>query len=87
MRREGGRRTVTLYELSQQYRLTAETLRERIRLVETERELETDEDARRLLDYRLRLLRSMWRDARAVSLHTEHYYEKGVCRNENYVIR
>ncbi len=78
---------MTLYELSQQYRLTAEALRERIRLVEAERELETDEDARRLLDYRLRLLRSMWRDTRAVSLHTEHYYEKGVCRNENYVIR
>ncbi len=86
-RREGGRQTVTLYELSQQYRLTAETLRERIRLVETERELETDEDVRRLLDYRLRLLRSMWRDTRAASLHMEHYYERGVCRNENYIIR
>lgn len=85
--RESGTRTVTLYELSQQYRLAAEALRLRIRQVEELRAMEPDEREQMLLDYRLRLLRSMWRDTRAVCIHMEHYYEKGVCRDETYVIR
>lgn len=77
---------MTLYELSRQYADTAAALRERIRLVESLREQETDDSRRLLLDHRLRLLRSMWRDTRAVSLHLEHYYERGASRNANYLI-
>lgn len=77
---------MTLYELSQDYRRTAEALRERVRELEERREREEDEEQRRLLDYRLRLLRSMWRDTRAVAVHLEHYYERGVSRNAHYVI-
>lgn len=78
---------MTLYELSGQYRAAAEALRERIRLVERERDEEKDDGLRLLLEHRLRLLRSMWRDTRAVAVHMEHYYERGVSRNEKYVIR
>lgn len=83
---ERGRPAVTLYELSLEYRQTAEALRERVRELESRRELEEDDEQQRLLDYRLRLLRSMWRDTRAVSVHLEHYYERGVSRNAHYVI-
>lgn len=83
----GGRRSRTLYELSREYAQAAAALKERIRQVEDLQERETDEGQRRLLDYRLRLLRSMWRDTRALAVHLEHYYERGVSRNENYVIR
>lgn len=82
-----GRSAVTLCELGLEYAEAALALRERIRLLEEQRTREEDDGRRLLLDHRLRLLRSMWRDTRAVSIHLEHYYEKGVSRNANYVIR
>lgn len=82
----GRPRSRTLYELSQEYAQTAADLRERIRQVEELREREEDDGQCRLLDYRLRLLRSMWRDTRALAVHLEHYYERGVSRDENYIL-
>lgn len=86
-RGEGGRRAVTLYDLSLEYQGAAQALRERIRQLEEEQAGEEDGERRLLLDHRLRLLRSMWRDTREVARHLEHYYEKGVSRNEKYLIR
>ena len=66
---------MTLTELGTEYALTARTLRERIRRVEEELEAVRDETEELQLKYRLRLLRSMHRDARAVALYLEHYYD------------
>ena len=67
---------MTLYELSLEYQQTAAGLRRRI--VELERaSREAEDDDRRLqLEGRIRPLRSMYRDVRAVARHLEHYYEK-----------
>lgn len=77
---------MTLYDMGLEYADTAAALRERIRQVEQLREQETDDSRILLLDHRLRLLRSMWRDTRAVAIHLEHYYEKGTSRNANYLL-
>lgn len=86
-RGERGRRAVTLYDLSLEYDSAAQALRERICRLEEEQNREKDGERRLLLAHRLRLLRSMWRDTREVARHLEHYYEKGVSRNEKYLIR
>lgn len=67
---------MTLYELSLEYAQTAADLRRRI--VELERAgKEADSDQLRLqMEGRARPLRSMYRDARAVARHLEHYYDK-----------
>lgn len=67
---------MTLYELSLEYEQTAADLRRRI--VELEHaSRETDSEDRRLqLEGRIRPLRNMYRDVRAVARHLEHYYEK-----------
>ena len=82
----GCRRTRTLYELGQEYAQTAAVLKDRIRQVEDLREREADDSQCRLLDYRLRVLRAMWRETRALAVHLEHYYERGVSRDENYIL-
>jgi hypothetical protein len=78
---------VTLYELGLEYGQTAEALKERICLLEGLRAEETDPREQLLLDGRLRLLRSMWRETRAMALYLEHYYERGVSGNAKGVIR
>lgn len=67
---------MTLYELSLEYEQTAADLRRRI--VELEHaSREADSEVRRLqLEGRIRPLRNMYRDVRAVARHLEHYYEK-----------
>ena len=67
---------MTLYELSLEYEQTAAMLRGRIS--ELERVLrETGDGPRRIqLDRRLRPLRSMYRDVRAVARHLNGYYRK-----------
>ena len=76
---------MTLYELSLEYEQTAAMLRGRIS--ELERVLrETGDGPRRIqLDRRLRPLRSMYRDVRAVARHLEHYYEKHAPRQAGAV--
>ena len=67
---------MTLYELSLEYAQTAANLRRRI--VELERAgKEADSEQLRLqLEGRVRPLRSMYRDVRAVAGYLEHYYDK-----------
>ena len=67
---------MTLHELALEYEQTAAVLRGRIS--ELERALkETDSELRRVqLDRRLRPLRSMYRDARAVARYLSGYYRK-----------
>ena len=67
---------MTLYELSLEYAQTAADLRRRIAELEHASK-EADSDQLRLqLEGRVRPLRSMYRDVRAVARHLEHYYDK-----------
>ena len=67
---------MTLYELSLEYAQTAADLRRRIVELEQAGRESADEERRRQLEGRVRPLRSMYRDVRAVARHLEHYYEK-----------
>lgn len=67
--------TITLYQLSLEYEQTADALYRRI--TELERAGRDAGQERRLqLEGRIRPLRSMYRDVRAVARHLGHYYEK-----------
>lgn len=71
---------MTLYELSLEYAETAAMLRTRISELERAQK-EAENDQRRMqLDRRLRPLRSMYRDTRAVARHLNSYYEKFIPR-------
>lgn len=67
---------MTLYELSQEYEQTAAILRQRISELERAQKETGDALCRARLDRRLRPLRSMYRDTRAVARHLNGYYEK-----------
>lgn len=67
---------MTLYELSLEYEQTAAVLRRRIVELEQERRRTENQRLRQQLDGRLRPLRSMYRDTRAVARHLKGYYER-----------
>ena len=67
---------MTLYELSLEYEQTAAMLRRRISELERAQKETDDESRRARLDKRLRPLRSMYRDTRAVARYLNNYYRK-----------
>ena len=67
---------MTLYELSLEYEQTASMLRRRISELERAQKEAGDELSRARLDRRLRPLRSMYRDTRAVARYLNDYYKK-----------
>ena len=67
---------MTLYELALEYEQTAAMLRQRISELERAMKEAGDEPRRAQLDRRLRPLRSMYRDTRAVARHLNGYYRK-----------
>ena len=67
---------MTLYELSLEYEQTAAILRRRISELEQALKEAADEQRRTQLDRRLRPLRSMYRDTRAVARYLSDYYKK-----------
>ena len=67
---------MTLYELSLEYEQTAAVLRRRISELERAQKEAADERRRAQLDRRLRPLRSMYRDTRAVARYLNDYYRK-----------
>ena len=67
---------MTLYELSLEYEQTAAMLRVRISELERAMREAGDELSRARLDRRLRPLRSMYRDTRAVARYLNDYYRK-----------
>ena len=77
---------MTLQELSIQYRAGAETLRQRVRLLESRRTAAVDEHGRRLLEQRIRPLEAMWREARDLAVLCERYYDRGYHCNVRYTI-
>ena len=77
---------MTLLELSVEYRTNADALRERALLLE-QRQRETWDEAQRVcLADRIKLLRTMWREARALAVLWERYYERGYRRNVKYTL-
>ena len=67
---------MTLYELSIEYEQTAAMLRQRISELERAQKEAGDEQGKLKLERRLRPLRAMYRDTRAVARHLSGYYEK-----------
>ena len=67
---------MTLYELSLEYEQTAAMLRARISELERAQREADDELSKARLDRRLRPLRSMYRDTRAVARYLNGYYRK-----------
>ena len=67
---------MTLYELSLEYEQTASMLRQRISELERAQKEAANELRRAQLDRRLRPLRSMYRDTRAVARYLNGYYRK-----------
>ena len=77
---------MTLLELSVEYRATASALRERALLLEGQQREMRDEAQRLRLADRIKLLRTMWREARDLAVLCERYYERGYRRNVKYTI-
>ena len=71
---------MTLYELSLEYEQSAALLRGRISELERAQKGAGDELSRARLDRRLRPLRSMYRDTRAVARYLNNYYRKFIPR-------
>ena len=65
----------------------AEALRGRaLELERRLREYDWDAPARVLLEDRIRLLRTMWREARDLAVLCERYYDRGYRRNVKYTV-
>ncbi len=77
---------MTLYELSMEYNASAEALRGRIRELRAQAAQTESESDCLLLQARIRALSAMLRDTREIAVLTEHYYERGYCRNAKYII-
>ena len=78
---------MTLLELSAEYRSSAEALRERALTLEHRlREYQWDAAGRVQLEDRIKLLRTMWREARDLAVLCERYYDRGYRRNVKYTI-
>lgn len=77
---------MTLLEMSVEYRTQARVLRRRITDLELQWANETDTTQRLVLEDRIRILETMWREARDLAVVTERYYDRGYWRNVKYAI-
>lgn len=77
---------MTLLEMSVEYRTQARVLRRRITDLELQWARETDTTQRLVLEDRIRILETMWREARDLAVVTERYYDRGYWRNVKYAI-
>lgn len=77
---------MTLLEMSVEYRAQARVLRRRISELELRRANERDAAERLVLEDRIRILETMWREARDLAVVTERYYDRGYWRNVKYAI-
>ena len=77
---------MTLAQLSVEYRSHAAILKTRIEELKQEYRLCRSKPERQALERRIRLLSSMYRDAKELAALTEHYYDRGYHSNEIYKI-
>ena len=85
-KRSKAERLMTLLEMSVEYRTQARVLRRRITDLELQRARTTDAAQRLVLEDRIRILETMWREARDLAVVTERYYDRGYWRNVKYAI-
>ena len=85
-KRSKAERLMTLLEMSVEYRTQARVLRRRITDLELQWAGETDTTQRLVLEDRIRILETMWREARDLAVVTERYYDRGYWRNVKYAI-
>lgn len=78
--------TMTLLELSVEYRAHAQALDTRIRHLEQQLAGTEDTDQRCQLQDRIRILSTMLREARDLAVLTERYYDRGYRRNGKYTL-
>ena len=77
---------MTLAQLSVEYRSQAALLKTRIEDLERRCRASRSKQERLSLERRIRILSSMYRDARELAALTEHYYARGYHSNEHYKI-
>jgi len=77
---------MTLLELSGEYRRQAAALRGRMEALSAECKATADQEERRALQERVRILTELWREARDLAVLTERYYERGYRRNGRYTL-
>lgn len=75
---------MTLSELSVQYRTHAAAMKGRIEELEGRCAMARNKEERRALERRIRLLTSMYRDAKEMAALTGHYYDRGYHSNGKY---
>ena len=77
--------TMTLIEISVEYRAQATVLRQRLRELQAQLP-ELDPDQRSTMEGRIRMLTVMWREARDLAVLCERYYDRGYRRNGKYTL-
>ena len=77
---------MTLAQLSVEYRSQAALLKTRIDELEERCRCSRSKPERLSLERRIRILSSMYRDARELAALTEHYYDRGYWRSGKYTV-
>lgn len=77
---------MTLQEMSAEYRANARTILNRIHQLQAARRLTESPAEREILTRRLEALGKLWREARDLASHMEHYYERGFRRDARYTL-
>ncbi|MEG2120318.1 MAG: hypothetical protein RRY53_08155, partial [Pseudoflavonifractor sp.] len=68
---------MTLSEMAREYRQSALVLRTRICVLRGRRNAAGDDGQRVLLEERIKLLETMWRETRDIAVLMERYYDRG----------
>jgi len=77
---------MTLDELGQEYFETSERIYQRARRLRLRAVRCGDEDERRELERRVRIMMRMYRDTRKIAGHLRGYYDRSKARDEAYTI-
>ena len=85
-RRGDGGGTVTLLELSAEYRESAELLRSRLRTLRRQLRRAEEPAVCFSLQRRIAMLTELLRQTNELAELTERYYERGYWRNEKYTV-
>lgn len=75
---------MTLWEISHQYAADAAAFSQRIRQLKQQMAAEPDPAQRQLLRQRIGALRPLLRQSLALARLTEHYYDRGYRKHEDY---
>lgn len=77
---------MTLYEISKQYRISADLLRRRLKELRTNQKQQSDPQELFWIGRRIAVLTEMLQQTNELAELTEHYYERSFWRNEKYRI-